>query len=103
MKKLLSSFAAAGLLLLAAQLQAQNFGKNLVFSAKPEGSQQVPAVVTPANGLGVITLNAGKDTLFVNIAWEQLSSKLTGIHFHNGKKGANGPVVIDLMPYLNGS
>ncbi|MEO8068797.1 MAG: CHRD domain-containing protein [Flavobacteriales bacterium] len=91
---------ALGLSSLAAS--AAHLQPHLLFSAKMNGAQQVPAVTTNALGLGGLTLNATRDTLCVNIGWTGLSSMLTGLHIHDGVAGTNGPVLIDLVPFING-
>ncbi len=88
----LSAFTAS-----AAHLRA-----NLLFSAKINGEQQVPVNSSNALGLGSLTLNATRDTLCVNVGWTGLSSALTGIHIHSGVAGISGPVLIDLMPFVQG-
>ena len=81
---------------------AAHLQPHLLFSAKMNGAQQVPAVTTSALGLGGLTLNATRDTLCVNIGWTGLSSTLTGLHIHDGVAGTNGPVLIDLVPFISG-
>lgn len=81
---------------------AAHLQPHLLFSAKMNGAQQVPAVTTTALGLGGLTLNATRDTLCVNIGWTGLSSALTGLHIHQGAAGTNGPVLWDLGPSIVG-
>ena len=72
------------------------FTNNLLFSARLGGDQEVPAVVTDALGVGGFLLNAGRDSIWVNINVDGLSGPITGIHIHEAAKGATGPVVFDL-------
>jgi len=88
----LSSFTASG-----AHLQAHT-----LLSAKMNSVQQVPTNASLALGLGGLTLNATRDTLCVNIGWTGLSSALTGLHIHEGLPGINGPVLVDLVPFISG-
>ena len=81
----------------AAHLQA-----HLLFSAKMNGAQQVPVNSSTALGLGSLTLNSTRDTLCVHASWTGLGSALTGIHIHSGVAGTNGPVLIDLMDFVQG-
>lgn len=100
MKKTLLSVAAGAALLMNSSAFSQNSEKNLLLSAWLQGSQQVPVVTTSASGLAGLTLNASKDTLFVNISFHGLSSPLTGIHIHDGSEGHNGAVVVDLTSFV---
>jgi Cu/Zn superoxide dismutase len=90
---------ALGLLTFTAS--AAHLQPHLLFSAKMNGAQQVPANSSMALGLGGLTLNATRDTLCVNIGWTGLSSTLTGLHIHEGLPGVNGPVLVDLVPYIS--
>lgn len=75
---------------------------HLLFSAKINGAQQVPVNSSVALGLGSLTLNSTRDTLCIHASWTGLSSALTGIHIHSGVAGTNGPVIIDLMDFVQG-
>lgn len=80
----------------AAHLQA-----HVLFSARMNAAQQVPSNTSMALGLGGLTLNETRDTLCVNIGWTGLTSALTGLHIHEGLPGVNGPVLIDLVPFID--
>lgn len=84
------------------QVNAANMRAHLLFSATMDGAQQVPAVPTTAQGVGGLTLSPGRDTLCVNVSWTGLSSPLIGLHIHQGVAGTNGPVLVDLMPFVTG-
>ena len=72
---------------------AQNWTK---YKAKLEGDSVVPSVNTSAAGLADVNVGNGNDWLY----WK---FNLTGItdptmaHIHIGKKGLNGPIVVDLL------
>lgn len=68
----------------------------LLFSARMEGGQEVPAVNTDAAGVAALYLNPGKDSLCINISFTGTSSTVTGLHIHEGAAGTNGPVVWNL-------
>ena len=87
----LSAFASS-----AAHLQP-----HLLFSARMNAAQEVPTNGSTALGLGGLTLNATRDTLCVNIGWTGLTSALTGLHIHDGLPGVNGPVLVDLVPFIS--
>ncbi|MBL7951891.1 MAG: CHRD domain-containing protein [Flavobacteriales bacterium] len=83
-------------------LSAAHLQPHLLFSAKANAAQQVPTNTSMALGLGSFTLNATRDTLCIHASWTGLSSALTGIHIHDGAAGTNGPVIIDLMDFVQG-
>ena len=80
---------------------AAHLQPHLLFSARMNGTQQVPQNPSTALGLGGLTLNATRDTLCVNIGWTGLTSALNGLHIHEGLPGVNGPVLIDLVPFID--
>lgn len=67
------------------------------------GSQENPAVTTPASGLGIFTLSQNRERLKFRVAFAGLSSALTVTHFHTGATGTNGPVTVDLLPFRTGN
>lgn len=73
------------------------------FAATLVGTEEVPPVNTAATGSATFTLSKGGDTLFVSITVNGLSNVRFG-HFHQAARGANGPVVADLVlpPTLTG-
>jgi len=71
--------------------------------ANMTGSQETPAVMTNATGLGVFTLSQSLDKLKFRVAFAGLSSAITGAHFHTGAFGMSGPVVMNLLPLLTGN
>jgi hypothetical protein len=87
----------------ALQAQADHLRPHLLFSARLDGAQQVPAVTTDAKGIASFVLNNTRDTLFVNASFIGLSGSVTGVHLHTGAAGATGGVAIDLMSSLSGN
>lgn len=81
---------------------AAHLRAHTLFSAKMNGAQQVPVNASMALGVAGLTLNPTRDTLCVNVGWNGLTSALTGLHIHEGAPGANGPVLVDLMPFVSG-
>lgn len=67
------------------------------------GSQQVPAVMTSATGLGVFILSQSQDKLKFRVVYAGLSGPVTGAHFHMGVPGGTGPVVVSLLTYVSGN
>ncbi|MDP3581044.1 MAG: CHRD domain-containing protein [Ignavibacteria bacterium] len=63
------------------------------FTAKMDGSQEVPAVTTTATGTGSFVLSANGTQLTYNITVNGLSGAITGSHFHNAAAGTGGGVV----------
>lgn len=84
----------------AISASAAHLQPHLLFSARMNAAQEVPTNGSPAIGLGGLTLNATRDTLCVSIGWTGLTSTLTGLHIHEGLPGVNGPVLIDLIPFV---
>lgn len=81
---------------------AAHLRAHTLFSAKLNGAQQVPVNSSTALGVAGLTLNPTRDTLCVNVGWTGLTSALTGLHIHEGAPGMNGPVLVDLMPFISG-
>jgi len=69
---------------------AQLQGNVQNFNATLEGQNEVPPVTTPAAGTATMTLN--NDDLTYNITVQNLSSSMTGAHFHIGAAGENGSI-----------
>jgi hypothetical protein len=55
------------------------------------GSNEVPAVTTPAAGTGTVTINPDR-TVSANITVTGMTA--TASHIHEGPAGANGPVIV---------
>lgn len=82
---------------------ADHLSGKFLFAARMNGGQEVPAVTTNALGLATFYLNDERDTLCFEMTATGLSGAITGIHIHDGAAGSNGPVLIDMMPYLTGN
>ena len=68
-----------------------------------EGTEEVPAVETDGLGLAFVHYTSNTNVLEINFLASGLSGNITGIHFHNGVEGENGPVVENLTPFLVGN
>lgn len=73
------------------------------FTAKLNGSQEVPAVTTSAEGVGIFSLSRDKSTIDYMVVVNGLSGTISGAHLHTGQAGVNGSVTIDLTPDINGN
>lgn len=100
MKKITTNLFAIALICFGVKVSAGHLSPSLLFSAKLDGSQEVPAVTTNATGVASFTLNPTRDTMCVNISVQGLSGSITGIHVHEGAAGSNGGVVTDLSPFV---
>ena len=78
-------------------------GKKMTFAATLNGSQEVPAVNTTANGAAVMKLDSLGANLSFDIAVNGLSGPLTAAHFHNASPGVNGGVVRTLTTNFVGT
>jgi Cu/Zn superoxide dismutase len=84
-------------------LHAEHLSSHLQFTAALSGAQEVPEVVSDAQGVGVFTLDENKSSLYINVSLSNLSGPITGIHIHEAMSGVNGPVVFNLATMLNGN
>lgn len=73
------------------------------FSADLDGSKQIPEVTTGAYGVGSFILGLDQQNLSANVQVHGLTGPITGAHLHMGSASTNGNVVIDLMPYVQGT
>jgi CHRD domain len=64
------------------------------FTVALSGAQQVPPVTTAGSGSADITWDPTTRVVTWSITYSGLSSDATMAHFHRGKPGTNGPVVI---------
>ncbi|MBI3124576.1 MAG: CHRD domain-containing protein [Ignavibacteriales bacterium] len=85
-----SIFTLITLLLFTQYTFSQN---SIMFTAKIDGSQEVPAVTTTATGTGTFVLSANGTQLTYHITVNGLSGAITGSHFHNAAAGTGGGVV----------
>lgn len=82
---------------------AAHLSPSVQITARMNGNNEVPAVTTTAQGLGVFTMSIDKQSILVDVAVTDLSGPMTGIHIHDGVAGTTGPVVFDLTPFINGN
>ncbi|MBP9055827.1 MAG: CHRD domain-containing protein, partial [Saprospiraceae bacterium] len=73
------------------------------FSAILDGSEEIPAVNTPALGLASAIYTSNTNVLELNILATNLSGPIIGFHLHNGAAGTTGPVVQNLESFVVGS
>lgn len=90
-------------LLLALTARADHLRPHLLLGAQLTGDQEVPVVTTTARGVASFTLNATRDTLFITAAFNGLSGPITAAHVHDGARGVAGPVLTNLLPFLQGN
>jgi len=104
MKKKSLRFLSAGLmsLLLSNGLNAQ-MDDNLLFTAKLDGAQEVPVVITNAMGVATFMLNDQRTQLCINVAVNGLSGPITAAHIHDGAMGVSGGPIIDLSSGISGN
>ncbi len=62
-------------------------------TARLDGAQEVPPVVTGATGTASVWLNETRTELTYDVTVQGLSSAITLAHFHNAAAGVNGGVV----------
>ncbi|MBU2018163.1 MAG: CHRD domain-containing protein [Bacteroidetes bacterium] len=79
---------------------AAHLGSKLMFSARMNGAQEVPAVTTQAAGVASFVLNGERDSLCISVYMGGFGSNLGGVHLHEGAAGSNGPVLIDLTSHI---
>jgi len=73
------------------------------FTAKADGTQEVPALPMAATGTAAFSLNAAKTELSFDITVTGLSGAITASHFHNAAAGSNGGVVRALTAHFTGN
>lgn len=82
---------------------ADHLSSSLLFTAQLSGENEVPEVATSARGLATFTFDEKKSTMYFNVHLTGLSGPITGMHIHEAPEGENGPVIIHLTPFLNGT
>lgn len=75
----------------------------LAFDANLNGAQEVPAVVTTAQGVASFTINPDLNEIMYDVVVDGLSGSITGTHIHTGAEGVAGGVIIDLSAGINGN
>lgn len=85
-------------------LRAQlNLEKDLSYAGILEGSNEVPAVNTDAQGFAALHLTQVLHTAEINVIVTDLSGPITGAHLHMAAEGENGGVVVDLTDLVQGN
>ncbi|MEO5572437.1 MAG: CHRD domain-containing protein [Bacteroidia bacterium] len=90
-------------LAISIQANASHLRDQILLTARMNGAQEVPAVITNAVGVTAFSLNATRDTMCVNMTVTGLSGTITGAHIHAGTTGVNGPVLFDLTGFIVGN
>lgn len=90
-------------LLVVFSLKADHLSNILQLTARMNGGNEVPAVTTDAQGLGIFTLNDVKNTININVSVSALSGPITGIHIHEGAPDENGGVIFNLTDFVSGN
>ena len=85
------------------QANAITFKENLLFTSTMDGTHAIPAVSTPAKGIGSFMLNKTRDAIAVNISVAMLSGAPVNVSIYQGAEGTNGTLFLDLTPYLSGN
>ncbi|MEO6901505.1 MAG: CHRD domain-containing protein [Bacteroidia bacterium] len=73
------------------------------FPVMLSGTNEVPAIVTAAYGVGVFNLSKDLSQIKFNVVTQGLSGAITASHLHFGAVGKNGGVNIDLATYIHGN
>ena len=89
--------------LASSPLFAGPLSSNLVFTARMSGDQENPQVASDGQGVAVLTFDQTQTNVYLNVSLSNLSSPITGAHIHEGALGENGPVILDLTPFLSGN
>ncbi|MBK7029426.1 MAG: CHRD domain-containing protein [Bacteroidales bacterium] len=60
---------------------------------------------TPEDAMAICNfyVNSSLDSIWLNVVADQLSGPIQSAHFHNGKAGNSGPVVVDLNNFIQGN
>jgi hypothetical protein len=67
------------------------------------GANENPPVTTNGRGLAFFKLSSHNQKLNIYVVLDSLNGVISGAHLHSGKAGINGPVIENLMPFLNGN
>lgn len=98
MKKATIAFLAAAALAAAGCTQMHNMmqgdSKSSGESVTLSGSNEVPAVTSPASGSGTVTVNSDR-TVTGRLTVSGMTA--TAAHIHQGAPGANGPVIVPFV------
>lgn len=76
--------------------------KGLYFDTWLTGGQEVPAKLVDGIGLGLGAISSDLKTVSYAYITSQLTGNIANAHFHNGKLGTSGGVVLGLTSGING-
>lgn len=82
---------------------ATHLRDQILLSARMNGAQETPSIITNAVGVTAFSLNSTHDTLCVKMTVTGLSGAITGAHIHMGALGVSGPVLFNLTAFANGT
>jgi hypothetical protein len=81
--------------------EAGAFAEKVKFTASLKGAAELPPTDSPATGKANITFDNSSKTLMWVLAFRNLSSHLTGAHFHGpATQGENADPVLDIRSKL---
>jgi hypothetical protein len=89
------------LLVLSAQLLTAQRNGRMLFTARLNGANEVPAVATKAKGL--VTAVVEGNNVTINAVFDSLSGPVTGCHFHKGVEGGTGSVFSNFTTSVRGN
>lgn len=84
-------------------LQSRPLSFDTWMSSAQETGTVNPSTPVDARGLCNFTVNSSIDSIWINIQADSLSGPITGAHFHSGKVGESGPVVVNLTSFIQGN
>ncbi len=82
---------------------AITFKENLLFTAKLNGSNVTPSVLTNANGIASLVLSKNRDSITVNISLMDLSGAPISVGLYNGLEGVNGNLLVNFNANISGN
>jgi hypothetical protein len=89
---------------LATALSLASSFAQTTFVATLDGSQEVPANDSGANGYGRVTLNAAQEVITVDLGWNALAGAAVGAHVHGpAGRGTNADIVFSMGPIPSGT
>jgi Cu/Zn superoxide dismutase len=91
----------ASIVLYSGTLKAGN--GQLLFVAKLNTNNEVPPVRGDALGLVTFMLSEDRKEVLIHGVFTNLNGAATGCHIHEGSAQENGPVIINLTPFVKGT
>ena len=64
-----------------------------LFGSTLSASNEVPVAISNGKGQATVNLNKQNDVVTYDISVSNLTTPITGAHFHLGHRGQNGPIV----------